>query len=46
MRAAADRQRPVHAGHGRVGVATQNRGDGALMCGPHGTVPIGRVKRR
>jgi hypothetical protein len=31
--AAAGRQRPGHANHGRVGVAAQNRGGGELTCG-------------
>jgi hypothetical protein len=44
--AAAGQQQPGHAGHGRVGVAAQNRGGGALTCGLHGTVPVGRVKWR
>jgi hypothetical protein len=44
--AAAGRQRPGHAGHGWAGMAAQNRGGGALMFGPHGTVPVGCVKRR
>jgi hypothetical protein len=39
--AAVGRQRPGHAGHGQAGVAAQNRGGGALTCGPHGTVPVG-----
>jgi hypothetical protein len=26
-------------------VAAQNRGGGAVLCGPHGTVPVGQVKR-
>jgi hypothetical protein len=40
------RQRPGHAGHERAGVAAQNRESGTLMCGPHGTVPVGQVKWR
>jgi hypothetical protein len=39
--AAAGRQRPGHASHGRAGVATQNRGGGALLCGAHDTVSVG-----
>jgi hypothetical protein len=39
--AAAGRQRPGHASHGRAGVATQNRGGGALPCGAHDTVSVG-----
>jgi hypothetical protein len=31
---AAGRQRPRHAGHGWADVAAQNRGGGALTCGP------------
>jgi hypothetical protein len=44
--AAAGRQQPGHSGRGRAGVAVQNRGGGPLQCGPHGTVPVGRVNRR
>jgi hypothetical protein len=44
--AAAGRQQPGHSGHGRAGVAVQNRGGGPLQCGPHGTVPVGRVNPR
>jgi hypothetical protein len=40
------RQRPGHAGHERAGMAAQNRESGTLMCGPHGTVPVGQVKWR
>jgi hypothetical protein len=44
--AATGQHRPGHVGHGRAGVAAQNSRGGELPCGPHGTVPVGRVKRR
>jgi hypothetical protein len=35
----AHRPRAGERGHSK-------QGGGVLMCGPHGTVPVGRVKRR